>query len=202
MADKITLTYSATTFKEAAINNGAIANGITITIANGTFAGDNGDSLLLLNEDGTISNMDGIPAGLTPVLVKTSATTARLTFKGTATNHENTNDITVASGNLELWFDESQFAPGATVATSVLEKALAIDFNNKVTTGLTLVPEAGADTTAFYTAGNTKTGATDNLPTISGVGTKGETLYFYSNGKILDKTISTKVGDTGEWTTT
>lgn len=205
MADNITLTYSATTFKEAAINNGAIANGITIKIANGTFAGDNGDSLLWLDEDGNVQNMEGVPAGLTPVLVKTSATTARLTFEGTATAHENANDITAADKKLVLWFDEFHFAKG-TLENGVEGKFLAIDFNNKVTTGLTLVPTmaegdvVAPDTTAFYTAGNTKTGAKDNLPTIGGVGTKGETLYFYSNGKILDKTISTKVGDTGEWT--
>lgn len=73
----ITLSY-AKKLKEVFGNNGAIANSITIEATNGTFSGNNGDAV------GTVT---GVPAGLTAVLVKTSGTTAKLSFTGAATAH-------------------------------------------------------------------------------------------------------------------
>ena len=78
------IAYSATTFSEAAANNGSITASSTITLTGDTFTGADGAAL------GTVSN---VPAGLTAVLVKASATTATLSFTGNATAHANAQDI-------------------------------------------------------------------------------------------------------------
>lgn len=75
----ITLSY-AKTLKEVFGNNGAIANSITIKATNGTFWGNNGDA---------VGSVTGVPEGLKAVLVKTSGTTAKLSFTGAATAHNN-----------------------------------------------------------------------------------------------------------------
>ncbi|MDD3019166.1 MAG: Ig-like domain-containing protein, partial [Comamonas sp.] len=155
---------SAFTFKEVAVNNGAIANALTLTISGGTFAGDNGDSLLL--DSNTVT---GVPAGLTPVLVKTSATTARLTFKGTASAHAHAQDVS----DLTVSFKAAQFATGG---SDVAIEGLKIDFADAATAQtLSLVAPAGAHTGMFYNAGN--------LPTITGTAPDGtDKVYIYNHG--------------------
>ncbi|MDD3019163.1 MAG: SwmB domain-containing protein [Comamonas sp.] len=77
MAD-IAITTNSKILNEVAGNNGAIANTITFTATGGKFAGDNGAVLGLV---------EGTPKGLQAVLVKTSATTAKLSFTGAAEAH-------------------------------------------------------------------------------------------------------------------
>src|SRR5574344_439374 len=151
-------------FKEVAVNNGAIANALTLTISGATLSGDNGDSLLL--DSNTVT---GVPAGLTPVLVKTSATTARLTFKGTASAHAHAQDVS----DLKVSFKAAQFATGA--ADRSIEN-LQIDFADAAAAQtLSLVAPAGADTGMFYNAGN--------LPTITGTAPDGtDKVYIYNHG--------------------
>ena len=163
-AELLALAPSTFTFTEAATNNGAIANGMTITIESGTFAGDNGDSLLL---DG--NTVTGVPAGLTPVLVKTSATTARLTFKGTADVHGNGADVST----LKVSFVAAQFASDG---SNVSIDNLKIDFADPAAgKTLSLVAPKNADASAVYKA--------DNLPTITGTAPDGvDKVYIYNNG--------------------
>jgi Ca2+-binding RTX toxin-like protein/methionine-rich copper-binding protein CopC len=96
------LTYSTTTLNEARAFDGSIGDKIVITLVggSGSFAGSNGDSLL--SGDTTVSN---VPAGLTAHLVRTSATTAELSFTGNATSHANANDLSnlsISIGNSAL----------------------------------------------------------------------------------------------------
>src|SRR5574344_360526 len=151
-------------FKEVAVNNGAIANALTLTISGATLSGDNGDSLLL--DSNTVT---GVPAGLTPVLVKTSATTARLTFKGTASAHAHEQDVS----DLKVSFKAAQFATGG---SDVGIEGLKIDFADAAAAQtLSLVAPAGADTGMFYNAGN--------LPTITGTAPDGtDKVYIYNHG--------------------
>ena len=93
------LAYSATTFAEAAANDGSITATSTITLTHDTFTGANGGAL------GTVSN---VPAGLTASLLKASNTTATLSFTGKATLHANANDI----ANLTVTFANGDFTGG------------------------------------------------------------------------------------------
>src|SRR5574344_1025883 len=151
-------------FKEVAVNNGAIANALTLTISGATLSGDNGDSLLL--DSNTVT---GVPAGLTPVLVKTSATTARLTFKGTASAHAHEQDVS----DLTVSFKAAQFATGG---SDVGIEGLKIDFADAAAAQtLSLVAPADAHTGMFYNAGN--------LPTITGTAPDGtDKVYIYNHG--------------------
>ncbi|MBF0125396.1 MAG: DUF4347 domain-containing protein, partial [Magnetococcales bacterium] len=117
-SDPKSLSYSTTTFVEAAANNGSITTSATITLVNDTFTGAVGASL------GTVTN---VPAGLTAVLVKAGATTATLTLTGNAIAHANANDIS----NLTVTFADSDFSGGsaAGVANST-KNNLVVDFAN------------------------------------------------------------------------
>ena len=110
------LAYSATTFAEAAANNGAITATSTITLSNDTFTGANGDDL------GVVSN---VPAGLTAHLVKVDATHATLSFTGNATAHANAQDI----HNLTVTFSDGDFTSASSVdVTGATTANLSIDF--------------------------------------------------------------------------
>lgn len=94
------LVYSSTVLNEASAFDGAVNGKIVITLVggSGSFAGSNGDSLL--SGDTSVGN---VPAGLTAHLVRTSATTAELSFTGNATSHANANDLS----NLSISFGDS-----------------------------------------------------------------------------------------------
>lgn len=112
------LSYSATTFAEAAANDGSIATSVTITLTGDTFTGSDGDSL------GTVTN---VPAGLTASLVRASDTTATLTLSGNASAHANANDIT----NLTVTFANDDFTGNN--ASAVFDSAksnLVVDFTD------------------------------------------------------------------------
>lgn len=133
------LTYSTTTLNEARALDGSVTGKIVITLVggSGSFAGSNGDSLL--SGDTTVSN---VPAGLTAHLVRTSATTAELSFTGSATSHANADDLS----NLGLHFGDSALvgisAAGVTGAT---RSDLHIDFADLgvVNSTQTYTPNAG-----------------------------------------------------------
>jgi hypothetical protein len=111
------LTYSATTFDEAAANDGSISSTITITLSGDTFTGSNGAAL------GAVTN---VPAGLTASLVRTSTTTATLSFTGNATTHTNDRDIS----NLTVTFGNADFTGGsASAVTGATRNDLVINFD-------------------------------------------------------------------------
>ncbi len=76
------LDYSADGVSESQTNNGAVADFIDMTLTNDTFSVASGDF-----SENTHYTLTGVPTGLTPVLTRTSATTARLSFMGTAASH-------------------------------------------------------------------------------------------------------------------
>ncbi|MBF0160208.1 MAG: DUF4347 domain-containing protein, partial [Magnetococcales bacterium] len=134
--DPTSLSYSTTTFVESGANDGSIATTATITLSNDTFSGAIGTSL------GTVTN---VPAGLTAVLVKASATTATLTLTGNATSHANANDIS----NLTVTFANSDFTGGSAASVANATKNdLVIDFANPskfISYSTTTFAESAAD---------------------------------------------------------
>lgn len=122
------LTYSATTFQEAAANDGSVIATSTITLTRDTFTGVVGTAL------GSVTN---VPDGLTAVLVKASATTATLSFTGNAIAHASAQDI----ANLTVTFADADFSLGAaTTVTGAVKADLAINFANPAPTP-TPIPE-------------------------------------------------------------
>lgn len=112
----IGLSYSTTTFNEAAANDGSITTTSTITLTGDTFKGTVGAAL---------GNVTNVPTGLTASLVKASDTTATLSFTGKATAHANTNDI----NNLTVTFSDSDFTTNpASALTGATKSDLAINF--------------------------------------------------------------------------
>ncbi|WP_129778137.1 InlB B-repeat-containing protein [Peristeroidobacter soli] len=75
------LDYNNLTFDEGAANDGSVTGSAVITLFGDTFTGNNGDNLVALSKV-TFTN---VPAGLTPVVTRNSATQATLTFTGNAT---------------------------------------------------------------------------------------------------------------------
>ncbi len=162
-----TLIYSGSTLTEAAANNGTISNTITITLANDTFTGSNGDNLIT---GGKVS-VTNVPAGLTAVITRTSSTTATLTLTGTATSHTNANDIS----NLTVAFGDTAFTGGsASAITNATRNNLVVDFANPPALSYSsgTLSEAGANDGSVSTTititlnGDTFTGSNgDNLVT-------------------------------------
>ncbi|MCA1246170.1 tandem-95 repeat protein, partial [Massilia sp. MS-15] len=112
------LSYSTINFAEAAANDGAIVTTSTITLSNGTFTGTNGQSLPGVG-------FSNLPAGLSAQLIRTSDTTAVLSFTGNATAHANANDIS----NLGISFGNTAFTSGnAGAVTGASRFDLTIDF--------------------------------------------------------------------------
>jgi hypothetical protein len=112
------LSYSATTFAEAAANDGAITATSTITLANGSFTG---------TDNATLSGVSfsHLPAGLSAVVTRTSATTALLSFSGSALAHANANDV----NNFGISFGDSAFVSNKAAAVTGANRAdLVLDF--------------------------------------------------------------------------
>lgn len=74
----VALAYSALALSESAANDGSITSSITITSSGDTYSGSIGSA---------IGKVTGTPSGLTAVLIKTTDTTATLSFTGTAKAH-------------------------------------------------------------------------------------------------------------------
>lgn len=142
------ITYSATKVSEVAANDGAITETLTITLANDTFTGAN-DAVLA----GVI--FDKVPAGLTAVVTKKSATTAELSFTGKAEAHANAQDIT----DLTVTLGNAAFTSGdASKVTGATKSDIALDFADPAPPATTFtVTEDG--TTHAITFGGTATGA-------------------------------------------
>ena len=113
-----TLTYSATTFRESAANNGSITDIAYITLDQETFAGENNAVLA----GAVVTN---VPAGLTAVVTKVNSRTASLHFTGAATAHAATNSIT----NLTVTLGNTAFTGGsASAVTGATNSTLHITF--------------------------------------------------------------------------
>jgi autotransporter-associated beta strand protein len=130
-----TLTYSRTTFSEAAANDGSITATCIITLSGDTFndGSPQAPDLIAPNlaEIGERArpvfapSVTNVPTGLTASLVRTDATHATLSFTGNATAHANANDI----ANLTVTFGNGDFVGGnAAVVTNATKSDLIIDF--------------------------------------------------------------------------
>ncbi|MDD2864710.1 MAG: DUF4347 domain-containing protein, partial [Methylococcales bacterium] len=110
------VSYSTTTFVGA--SDGSITTTVTITLIGDTFTGAIGSNL---------GNVSHVPGGLHAVLVKTSPTTATLSFTGNATHHSAADDI----NNLKVVFNNGDFTGGAaSTVTGSTTSNLVIDFPN------------------------------------------------------------------------
>ena len=115
------ITYSATTLRESIANDGTVPGTLTLTLANETFSGNNGDDFVAAGKV-AVSN---VPAGLTAVVTRTSATTATLTLTGTATSADAANSI----ANLTVAFTNSAFTCStAASVTGASRNDLAVTF--------------------------------------------------------------------------
>lgn len=113
-------TYSATTFTEAAANDGSITEAITITLSAGLVF------TYFSSTELAPGRVDNVPAGLTASLRSgPDRTSATLIFTGTAIDHANANDIT----NLTITFFNEDFTPNG-VPSGANRSNLAIDFAN------------------------------------------------------------------------
>jgi hypothetical protein len=118
--------YSAVIFTESSTNNGSINNITPIIITHnnvggGTFAGSDGDNFV---NDGKIL-VSNLSAGLTAVIIRTSATTLSATITGNAASHMDANDV------LTLTFAFQNSAFSGNVASSVsnaIKNDIAINY--------------------------------------------------------------------------
>jgi hypothetical protein len=94
LAPKLTYTGG---FKESNTNDGSVIGSIKMKLTGDVFS-----SMLYIPNQVVVSN---IPVGLTPVLTKTSTTTAFITLTGNATFHANPADIS----NLAITFIDGAF---------------------------------------------------------------------------------------------
>jgi hypothetical protein len=135
--DPPVITYNTATFSEAAANDGSISASATLTLANDTYTGINGNSLA-----GAV--VKNVPQGLTAVVTKTSPTVATVTFTGKATAHANANDIF----NLSIAIGNTAFTSGSAAAvTNATKSNLLIDFVDPpvITYSTTTIAEAAAN---------------------------------------------------------
>lgn len=131
------LAYSGS-LNESQAFDGHLAAGakITITLTGETFTGTDGASLL------SAASVTNVPAGLTAVLTRTSATTAELSFTGTAASHANSNDV----GNLTVTFADGSFTGGSAASvTNATQSSLKINFADEGSAGSaqTFTPNVG-----------------------------------------------------------
>jgi hypothetical protein len=120
--------YSGDTFVERAANDGGIDDEVTITLTGDTWAADVDAS--------THCVVSGVPSGLALELVRTNATTLKLSFSATATDHDGDPD-----GSVTLTFANSAFA-------GIGDAALVNDSANTFTIDFTPPPNvAYASTT-------------------------------------------------------
>ncbi len=114
--DPATISYSSATLNESTANTGAISETFIMTLSGDTFAAD-------LTGDITTTNL---PAGLTAVFTRDSATQVTASFTGTATGHANGDDIS----NLTVTFLDAAFTnnTNASNVTNYNRSDLAIDF--------------------------------------------------------------------------
>jgi hypothetical protein len=120
--DPPVVTYSGTTFSEAANNNGAVGNTLTVTLSGDTFNDDGdfgeGDEYSVANE----------PAGLTLTVTRDGPTQLTLSLSGTASAHTNANDVS----DLTISLQNAAFtAVAAADITGASRGDLAVDFNDQ-----------------------------------------------------------------------
>ncbi len=132
------LIYANPSLNEANPFNGSVNGKTVITLTGDTFTGANGDNLITASKV-TVTN---VPAGLTAVLIRTSATTAELSYTGTATANANANDV----ANVTVTFANTAFTGNNAAGVTASTKAdLGLNFADIGIPGAvqTFTPNAG-----------------------------------------------------------
>jgi hypothetical protein len=138
-----TLIWSASTFSEAAANDGSISTSINLVLTNETFA--NGPFV-----SGTHYTVTNVPAGLTVSVNRTGNTTATITLTGNATSHNSADSIT----NLGISFTNAAFTGSvSSLITNSSKTNLAVNFIDPDGATITTINATTAD--GSYTVGNT-----------------------------------------------
>ena len=121
------ISFGSGTFTEVAANDGSTISTIVVTLANDTFTGVDAS-----NYAGTKALVTNVPAGLTAVVTKDSATQVTVTLTGNATNHELGNSIV----NLEVAFQDTAFTTVlAANITGSTKSDIAVDFADAAAAG-------------------------------------------------------------------
>jgi len=138
-----TLNYDTNLFSESILNNGMIGNYITITLQNGdgiTFSGTNGTAYT----SGEISISGTLPSGLSAQFLKISNTEVRFSLAGTATNHDNANNVS----GIEIIFNDAVFTGGdAGTVDNKTKSDFTVDFIGEI-----YVASSGGDFTNLFDA--------------------------------------------------
>jgi sugar lactone lactonase YvrE len=122
------VTWSGTTFTEAAANNGSIPATRTVSLTPDTWntAIANGSPLTV----GTHYTVANVPAGLTMAITKNSISQVTISFAGNATSHANANDVS----NVQITFLNAAVSSGNASGNAGLNGVnLTLDFNDPYT---------------------------------------------------------------------
>ncbi|PCJ32201.1 MAG: hypothetical protein COA99_16600, partial [Moraxellaceae bacterium] len=117
--DTTILSYNGS-FTEAITNNGSVIGTLLISLTNDSFVAD------VVSAGRVVAN--NVPAGLTPVFVRDSATQLSMTLTGNASAHTSAANI----GNLSISFGDASFV-GVPLAVNVLNSSksdIVVTFNN------------------------------------------------------------------------
>lgn len=120
-SDQASIAYAGT-FTESVSNDGTLTGSITMTLTGDTYVVPLG---------GVHAVVTNVPAGLTAVVTRNSATLTTLTLTGSALSHVNASDI----ANLTVTWANGSFTntSTATDVTNSIYGAGAIDFNDQAT---------------------------------------------------------------------
>jgi hypothetical protein len=166
--------YTGAGFTETTANAGAVSGSIIVTLTGDTWSAG------LSATDVTLAN---VPAGLTPVLTRTSATVATLTLTGSAAAHADINDV----ADITFVFADTAFTtfPAATIAggTGPASSSRGVNFSDiALSYGTTTFTESAAnDGSTSTTSAVTLTGDTFVLSTTGALFTSG---VHYSAGNV------------------
>ncbi|MDP4029239.1 MAG: DUF1566 domain-containing protein, partial [Gallionella sp.] len=152
-SQQVAIAYSATTFTEAAANDGSTSTSVTLTLSNDTYVADVVSASRVMASN--------VPAGLTANFVRTSDTVITATLTGNATAHANANDIS----NLTFTFANGAFTTTATAAnvSNYAKNNLVVDFADPADT----TPDAFSFTA--QTGAALSSVATSNTLTVAGI---------------------------------
>lgn len=172
--------YSATTYNESVANDGSVPTTRTITLS----GGENWDAGVANGATFTAGvhfNVANVPAGLTAVITKNSATQVTISFTGNAAAHANANDV----GNVQFTFlnvaVSSGNAAGVVGLNGVNNSINFNDPNNAVYSGTTFTEALANDGSVSTTRTITLTTETWNPGVANGTPLTNGVHYSVAN---------------------
>ena len=135
------LTYGGTVFNEAWMNDGSIANALSLTLAGDIFAGTNGQDLVV---SGLVVPAN-VPSGLTAQILRTGPQNLTASLLGNAVSNLSYQNV----NNLSFTFQNGAFAASpAAIVTNYNRADLSVVFLSQDVSNL-WVSTAGIDTNAY-----------------------------------------------------